>query len=65
MKDTILNSALIACVFSAFLVAVIDDARSGPQTAVAQVNSVVKTQTTVVAMGQMPSNAAQVPTVEQ
>ena len=49
MKDTILNSVVIATAFSAILMSVIGDFRSEAQTAMAQAPRVVEMEKTVVA----------------
>ena len=56
MKDTILNSILIAAAFSAILLAVIDDLQPATQTAAVQANRVVEMGKTVVAAKRLPAD---------
>ena len=57
MKDTILNSIVIAAAFSAILSVAIGDFRSASQTVVAQAPKVVEMEKTVVAARRLPADA--------
>lgn len=56
MKDSILNSLLIAVTFAAILFVAIDDNRSTPQVATAQASRVVTMEKTVVAAKRLPAD---------
>jgi len=60
MKDSILNTTLIAATFAAILFSTFGDFGSNPSTATAQASRVVTMETTVVAARRLPADVAAV-----
>ena len=62
MKDIILNSLVIATLFSAIVLSAMDDLRSAPQTVVVHAPRLVEMERTVVAARRLPSDVARIGT---